>query len=430
MKLRYIYSACVLIETDRVKLLCDPWFTQGIYYGSWFQYPPLPVNPEENIGKVDAIYISHVHEDHFDKVFLKNYLSYFPDTRLLIAKHKPSILKNVMRREGFFPEEIDETIIGDLDIAIFPNKAHGDLIDIDSGACFRCGNQIILNLNDCSFDKNQVIQMVNWCDGLRPTLGMFSYTGASAFPQMYYSQDAKKRSELNKHLIKLEMDLFEKYRESFNPEFTLPFAGKYWLGGPLIDRNDKRAVSDAVETKLLPNSENIIILEDWDEKGGSYFDCEKKVVVGSERRDAYDNNKVFSFLKSLKWSGFDYEREINIPTAKLPLFNLLKAAYKVAKIKANSPFKTDCWIVFAIKDQPTYIAINPWRDIEPKYIGYDELEKLDGREEILIDPRLLFGLLTNIYNWDNAYIGSHYEVKRVPDIYRPDLIRWLNWLHI
>ena len=42
MKLRYIYSACVLIETDTTKVLCDPWFTQGIYYGSWFQYPRLP----------------------------------------------------------------------------------------------------------------------------------------------------------------------------------------------------------------------------------------------------------------------------------------------------------------------------------------------------------------------------------------------------
>ena len=71
MKLRYIYSACVLIETDTTKVLCDPWFTQGIYYGSWFQYPRLPKNPIEIIGKVNAIYISHVHEDHFDKIFSK-----------------------------------------------------------------------------------------------------------------------------------------------------------------------------------------------------------------------------------------------------------------------------------------------------------------------------------------------------------------------
>ena len=114
----------------------------GIYYGSWFQYPRLPKNPIEIIGKVNAIYISHVHEDHFDKIFLKKYLNQFPDTRLLIAKHNPPILKNVMSREGFASEEIDMTTIGDLEIAIFPNRAHGDLIDIDSGACFRFGTKL------------------------------------------------------------------------------------------------------------------------------------------------------------------------------------------------------------------------------------------------------------------------------------------------
>ena len=92
------------------------------------------------------------------KFFLKKYLNQFPDTRLLIAKHNPPILKNVMSREGFASEEIDMTTIGDLEIAIFPNRAHGDLIDIDSGACFRFGDEIILNLNDCSFDKNQVFK--------------------------------------------------------------------------------------------------------------------------------------------------------------------------------------------------------------------------------------------------------------------------------
>ena len=156
----------------------------------------------------------------------------------------------------------------------------------------------------------------------------------------------------------------------------------------------------------------------------------KKMVIGRERKTAYENKKVSSYLKSLKWTGYEYEKEIKVPTSRLPLFNALLAAYKVAKIKANSPFKSDCWIVFIIKDQTQYFAFNPWRGIEPYHIKYEQLEKLEGREEILIDPRLLFGLLTNIYKWDNAYIGSLYEVKRVPDIYRPDLIRWLNWLHI
>ena len=64
---------CVLIETDTTTVLCDPWLTQWhSTMEAGFQYPRLPKNPIEIIGKVNAIYISHVHEDHFDKIFLKN----------------------------------------------------------------------------------------------------------------------------------------------------------------------------------------------------------------------------------------------------------------------------------------------------------------------------------------------------------------------
>ena len=72
MRLRYIYSACVVIESDDIKLLCDPWFTDGIYDGAWFKFPDL-IDPAEKIGDVDCIYISHIHPDHYDPVFLKEY---------------------------------------------------------------------------------------------------------------------------------------------------------------------------------------------------------------------------------------------------------------------------------------------------------------------------------------------------------------------
>ena len=64
MKVRYIYSACVVIETEDLTLCCDPWFTPGAYNGSWYQYPPLLKDPIDVIGRVNAIYISHIHPDH------------------------------------------------------------------------------------------------------------------------------------------------------------------------------------------------------------------------------------------------------------------------------------------------------------------------------------------------------------------------------
>ena len=64
IKVKYIYSACIITETPDIKILHDPWFTDGIYDGSWFQFPKV-ADPINSIGNVDLIYISHIHPDHY-----------------------------------------------------------------------------------------------------------------------------------------------------------------------------------------------------------------------------------------------------------------------------------------------------------------------------------------------------------------------------
>ena len=56
---KYIYSACVITKTDDVTILHDPWFTEAIYDGSWFQFPRI-TNPLDSIGDVDYI-LSLIH---------------------------------------------------------------------------------------------------------------------------------------------------------------------------------------------------------------------------------------------------------------------------------------------------------------------------------------------------------------------------------
>jgi hypothetical protein len=50
--------------------------------------------------------------------------------------------------------------------------------------------------------------------------------------------------------------------------------------------------------------------------------------------------------------------------------------------------------------------------------------------EIYIDDRYLFGLLTRLYHWNNASLGSHYRFRRVPDIFRRDVFSFLDVLHV
>ena len=66
-----------------------------------------------------------------------------------------------------------------------------------------------------------------------------------------------------------------------------------------------------------------------------------------------------------------------------------------------------------------------------------EIRKINSKEklgypvsEITIDYRYLFGLLTGIYHWNNAEVGSLYLVKRKPDILNRGAQHYLNFLSI
>ena len=69
-----------------MKILNDPWFSEGIYDGSWFHFPKVS-DPLNSIGDVDMIYVSHVHPDHYDSKFLSEYFLKYGKKKLLIAIH-------------------------------------------------------------------------------------------------------------------------------------------------------------------------------------------------------------------------------------------------------------------------------------------------------------------------------------------------------
>ena len=63
-KVFYKYSACIKICTEDLRILCDPWFGDNAYDGTWGQYPEI--NDLENlVGDFDMVYISHIHPDHY-----------------------------------------------------------------------------------------------------------------------------------------------------------------------------------------------------------------------------------------------------------------------------------------------------------------------------------------------------------------------------
>ena len=63
MKIIFHNSACVVIEGNGTKILCDPWLVDGVYIGAWGIYPPYDFQPAD-FDDIDYIYVSHIHPDH------------------------------------------------------------------------------------------------------------------------------------------------------------------------------------------------------------------------------------------------------------------------------------------------------------------------------------------------------------------------------
>jgi len=419
MQVRYVYSACVTIETPDAIILCDPWFTQGIYDGSWFQYPRLQ-NPIEAIGRADLVYISHIHPDHYDPKFLASYLKRFPQARLIIGRSGSPHLAHKMRLDGFAAEAVDSIRLGNTELTIIPNAAHA--VSVDTALVVRWRNLSVVNMNDNPLDAAQTATARALCPNGRPDFALLPYAGAGPYPQTFtfpsetalLAAAGKKRSQY--------LDLFREYVRQLDPVRCLPFAGKYYLGGRLSELNKYRGVADAVEVlQLEPRS---IVLADG---GQARYDLMSH-TASALRTKPYPAAEVAEFLADIESATFDYEKELDFSSrTSLPFVPLLNAAKEKARKKVK--LKDAYWLCIQPNAYGKHFVFNVASD-EPVKIHETLDESLTPRAEIQIDPRYLFGLLTRLYHWNNAAIGSHYHTNRVPDIFIRDVYDYLDMLQV
>jgi UDP-MurNAc hydroxylase len=424
INVKYIYSACVVTETPDISILHDPWFTDGIYDGSWFQFPKIE-NPIESIGDVDCIYISHIHPDHYDSRFLKKYFKIYGTKKVLIANHVPNHLAGKMRADGIEPTVLgDRMKIGNTTIEIVPHRT-GSISDIDSAIVVKYQSSdkkthCVVNANDVIFDNAM-------CENLKSVANevdilLCGYTGAGPYPQTYFDTADSQiyaESEIKK------LAFFERYKSLVNtmdPKVTIPFAGKYILGGKLVGINDYRGVADPVE--VLEIDEKAVVLDD----NGGEIDT-SNLTPSRVRTQKYGAHEKTKRLEEIKTKRMDYERLIvSEEIGQIPLKRLLFSA------SLNAVKKSECdedYYFCIMLPNEEFAVINANKN-KSKNISF--IHKSNDlpvpRSEIFIDPRYLFGLITNIYHWNNAEVGSQYDTRRTPNIFNRKVQSFLNYLAV
>src|SRR5207237_1138663 len=142
-------------------------------------------------GRYDAIWISHLHPDHYDAIFLRHYLEHYPETVFLTGRPE---VHAVLKRDGFLPSELHST--EPTRIGIFPHRGESE---IDSVLVVERDGKSIVNMNDCPYSPD-LIQAVLDFTNHRVTIAAMAYTGAGPYPHTYFEdrEELRKASEEHK----------------------------------------------------------------------------------------------------------------------------------------------------------------------------------------------------------------------------------------
>ncbi len=232
MRVDFVGHATLLVRSGSLTLLTDPWWSGPAYRGQWYPYP-LPVPERFDLRELDAIYISHAHEDHLHRDTLAVILRVAPDVLAVIPERYDTAMRDYLRRIGF--QRIREVPSGthfDLrkgrDSASLRVFTHMD----DSMLSVESGGQVLLNANDALHASRRDL-IEEYCRVLRRRLPRIDYLfcgfgGASYFPNCIHAPDKDDASVArDRELFFLRN--FALVTERLHPRHAFPFAAHFVL---------------------------------------------------------------------------------------------------------------------------------------------------------------------------------------------------------
>lgn len=241
MKIEFITNASFNVElADGRTILTDPWYSDGIYHGIIFNYPPIPESLKARIlsGRPDYIYVSHIHGDHFDPPTLAHFSK---ETPVLIGKFPTPALSNAIRSLGF--SDVRELPFGELsnvdgiELCIF-DQFSGSNDDLENETNLPIDTSIFIRDSDGTrlfHNVDNPIQLRH-AEEIRRRFGpidaaILPYASVSVFPAMFgqYTHDEKMRRV--EALMTGRVAKFRELAVAMGARKSIPAAGSFVFGG-------------------------------------------------------------------------------------------------------------------------------------------------------------------------------------------------------
>ena len=422
MRVTFVANACCIVESESgTKIVSDPWLNDGVFDGSWCHFHELKTTWDD-LQNVDAVYVSHVHPDHFDSRFFR-----FPkDTPIIVLDHGLNFLHKNLMSLGYtnlIKIKDKQTLeFKDFRISLFATFAGNNFFEentkignlIDSGIVYEADGKKVFNANDNTPNTAACQMLKQKFDSF--DLAMMNYNSAGPYPSCFNNlSDDEKILEHHKNLQRNVDYLYENLR-ILNPKYFLPFAGAYVLGGSMAHKNKylgtmtwDQCVSMLREKDVIPATEYIVLNE------GTSFDL--STGLPNKEYQAINEEDVQRYIES-DLSKLKYPYELD----EMPDHCKLMKDIDDARV--------------AMMARLEKIRLQPDMTVS-LLIGNDEVNILTpsataskGNLSCRMDLRLLLRILDRSSHWNNAEIGCHIEFNRNPNYYSPDIHTALQFFHL
>ncbi|MEA2513148.1 MAG: UDP-MurNAc hydroxylase, partial [Thermomicrobiales bacterium] len=234
MQITFIGHAGLYVETRHGSILCDPWFNPA-YFASWIPFPDNSGIDPATIGNPTYLYLSHVHHDHFDPVWLRDHVS--KETTVILPDHPLPLVERYLRELGFTQFiQTQNAVPLDLDglrvmTTSLVSPADGPLGD--SGLSIDDGEVRIFDQNDSRPVDFDALTAFGPYDA-----HFLQFSGAIWYPMVYRFPEAEKRA-LGRQKRVTQMARAVRYARQIGAPHIVPMAGPpCFLDDDLFHFND------------------------------------------------------------------------------------------------------------------------------------------------------------------------------------------------
>jgi UDP-MurNAc hydroxylase len=274
MLVTYYGQACTLTEAGGLKILTDPWLTEGAYQGTWFHTHVLAdagITPQTFPKDVDYLFLSHEHQDHMDVTTLRHFPADLP---ILICRFPSPKFRTYVESLGF--TNVREVSSGErisladgVFVTVFGTVEYTN----DSAILIEHDGVRLFNETDCKLSYEDLRKIGQ----LGIDIGFYMFSGANWYP-ILYDYPADTMLELVRRRRKSLLHSLVQRVKLTKPRVAVPAAGPCTvLDKEMLWMNDESrgifidpviAVNELRRANLTSEPLYMAVTDAWDSQAG------------------------------------------------------------------------------------------------------------------------------------------------------------------